>query len=314
MTNKKYFILARAIGGFCIFVSRSSPICAEALGVPLGLEPEGASGTRGSGQFPQEKLNRGSDIWANAAISSLDMRLLIVKILVMTDRSEEILLAAVKEFIKTGEPVSSAGLYKSYSFGIKPAMIRHELLTLTDEGFLEQSYHSAGRVPSNEGYKFFAEMALQNAPIDPLGTSFERMLEEGSSADMLREFSRQMGLVGVLAGSAFQDIQKHGLEYLFDRLDVDSREDLSAVVRDIEEIEQRLSGARSAFSGNDFLDVFIGRGSPITKSDCLSVMAADYDVGGEKVFFFAIGPKRMDYEKTAKVLKGLKRKSKKKNK
>jgi transcriptional regulator of heat shock response len=230
----------------------------------------------------------------------------------MTDRSEEILLAAVREFIKNGSPVSSAELYEHYSFGIKPAMIRHELLSLTDAGFLEQPYHSAGRVPSDSGYRFFAEQILANTPTDPRTSMFEEMLNEGHWADLLKEFSKQLGLVGVLAGEKSNNVQKYGLEYLFEKLDADSRKVFSGVVKDVEDIEERLSHKRNAFGAEDFLNVFIGQ-SPITKSNCLSVMAADYDVGGEKVFFFAIGPKRMDYEKTAKVLKGLKKKSVNKN-
>ena len=234
----------------------------------------------------------------------------------MRDRSEEILEAAVREFISSGEPISSGHLYKRYGFGIKPAMIRLELCNLTDEGYLTQPYHSAGRVPSDMGYRFFAERILESAGTDSRSGEWEKMLEGRNWQEMLRNFSRDLGLVGVLAHSGsqdrtpFQEIYKDGLENLFSGLDTDSRTVFSEVVRDIEEIDDRLIGNRSLFNTDDFLEVFVGK-NPVTKSEHLSVMAADYDVGGDRIIFFAIGPKRMDYEKTAKALKGMKLKNKK---
>lgn len=226
----------------------------------------------------------------------------------MTDRSTEILLAAIKEHIRSGEPISSGDLYGRYNFGIKPAMIRMELLDLADKGFLEQPYHSAGRVPTDEGYKFFAEEMVKDATADPRAGAWGEMLLNHNWNEFLENLSRDLGLVGVLASDTFQNIHKDGLEYLFDRLGGESRDELSEVVRDIEEIGDRLARAKSMFSADNFLEVFVGS-NLLINSECLSVMAADYDIGDEKIFFFAIGPKRMDYEKTAKALKGLKEKS-----
>src|SRR3989338_10924172 len=87
----------------------------------------------------------------------------------MFDRTADILEAVIEEFINGGEPVSSSHLYKRHNFGIKPAMIRLELEKLADEGFLEQPHHSAGRVPTDRGYEFFAERALEAALIRHAG-------------------------------------------------------------------------------------------------------------------------------------------------
>mgnify|MGYP001608357463 CR=1 FL=1 len=78
----------------------------------------------------------------------------------MDERLAEILQKTVQEFIRTGEPISSSCLYERYDFGIRPARIRSKLQELTDLGFLEQPYHSAGRVPSDKGYEFLVEGIL----------------------------------------------------------------------------------------------------------------------------------------------------------
>src|SRR5580700_8422643 len=78
----------------------------------------------------------------------------------MNERTSQILEAAIQEFIDSGEPVSSGRLYEQYDFGIKPAMIRLELDALEEEGYLQQPYHSAGRIPTDRGYEFYAARAL----------------------------------------------------------------------------------------------------------------------------------------------------------
>lgn len=226
-------------------------------------------------------------------------------------RRAEILEAAVREFIRTGDPVSSQHLYDAYGFGVKPAMIRLELSDLTDEGYLEQAHHSAGRVPTNRGYEFFAERALSGADEHPhmngrLTPLFERMEWRG----LLDEFSRELGLLAVAATLEENVVYKDGLENLIDHLDWHSRLEIKSVIRDFEELESRMGDAVKSFDGEDIFKVFVGKKSPVTKSQCLSVVAGSYDMGGEQMFLFAIGPKRMDYEKTARVMKSLKKKSK----
>lgn len=227
----------------------------------------------------------------------------------MRERSEEILEAAIKEFIRTGEPISSAQLFNNYGFGIRPAMIRLELCELEREGYLAQPYHSAGRIPTDLGYKFFTEKALQKVRGDSHVESWERMLANQSLDEFLEDFSRRMGLVTALVSESLQETKKDGLEYLFDKLSLDSHEMLSEVIYDIEELSGRVKEARKLRALENFMEVFIGKESPITKSDLLSVTAADFDSGGERYYLFAIGPKRMNYEKTIGALKGLKSKN-----
>ena len=98
--------------------------------------------------------------------------------MVLDKRNEDILAAVVRDFIESGEPVSSGWLYEHHDFGIKPAMIRLILKDLDEAGYLVQPNYSAGRVPSDRGYEFFADYALRNTepshPVQELANSFER--------------------------------------------------------------------------------------------------------------------------------------------
>ena len=77
--------------------------------------------------------------------------------MMLKERTLDILEASVRDFIETGNPVTSERLYRKYDFGIKPAMIRWELHDLAKQNYLCQNHPSGGRIPSDKAYKFFVE-------------------------------------------------------------------------------------------------------------------------------------------------------------
>ena len=80
--------------------------------------------------------------------------------MLITDRQKDILDKIIQEYISSAEPVPSQSLEKKYDFGLSPATIRGEMHKLTEEGFLYQPHTSAGRVPTDKGYRFFVDNLL----------------------------------------------------------------------------------------------------------------------------------------------------------
>jgi len=76
------------------------------------------------------------------------------------DRKKSILRAIIHEHILTAEPVGSRTLAKSYKLGVSSATIRNEMSDLEELGFIEQPYTSAGRVPSDKGYRFYVDSLI----------------------------------------------------------------------------------------------------------------------------------------------------------
>jgi len=72
-------------------------------------------------------------------------------------RKNSILGTVVYEYIATGEPVGSSTLTQKYNLGISPATVRAELASLDEEGYLDQPHTSAGRVPSDRGYRYYVD-------------------------------------------------------------------------------------------------------------------------------------------------------------
>ncbi|MBV8172844.1 MAG: heat-inducible transcription repressor HrcA [Candidatus Eremiobacteraeota bacterium] len=76
-------------------------------------------------------------------------------------RKTSILGTVVYEYIATGEPVGSATLTQKYNLGVSPATVRAEMAALEDEGYLDQPHTSAGRVPSDRGYRYYVDRLIQ---------------------------------------------------------------------------------------------------------------------------------------------------------
>ncbi|MEA4883510.1 MAG: heat-inducible transcriptional repressor HrcA [Clostridia bacterium] len=78
----------------------------------------------------------------------------------MTERSKSILRAVTDDYISTAEPVGSRTIAKKYGFGVSSATIRNEMADLEEEGYLEQPHASAGRIPSDKGYRFYVDSLM----------------------------------------------------------------------------------------------------------------------------------------------------------
>ncbi|WP_053957578.1 heat-inducible transcriptional repressor HrcA [Inediibacterium massiliense] len=76
------------------------------------------------------------------------------------ERKLKILQAIIKDFILTAEPVGSRTLMKKYNLGISAATIRNEMSDLEDMGFLSQPHTSAGRIPSDKGYRLYVDSLM----------------------------------------------------------------------------------------------------------------------------------------------------------
>lgn len=78
----------------------------------------------------------------------------------LDDRKRTVLAAVITDYIATAEPVGSRTIARRYGLGVSPATIRNEMSDLVEMGYLEQPHTSAGRVPSDRGYRFFVDCLM----------------------------------------------------------------------------------------------------------------------------------------------------------
>ncbi len=227
----------------------------------------------------------------------------------MNLRTKSVLEAAVKEYIQRGVPVSSKELAAHYDFGVKDASVRSELSKLTQEGFLAHPHTSGGRVPTDKGYQFFVAQTLSDVA-DTKRIMNERYgalagnLLDGNVKDFINALSDETKLLGVGKRDKDKEVYKSGLDELVGHLDIQTKNEFQEVVHDFEMLDKRMAEFRKKLHRQPSTpQVFIGKESPITASENLSVIVDNYEIKDQQVFIGIIGPKRMDYGKNLKLMK-----------
>jgi heat-inducible transcriptional repressor len=86
----------------------------------------------------------------------------------LTDRRERLLRFIVDEYVRTAQPVASAAIVERYGLPVSSATIRNEMAKLEEEGYIVQRHTSAGRIPSDRGYRYYVETLMR--PQEPPAT------------------------------------------------------------------------------------------------------------------------------------------------
>ncbi|MCL4538346.1 MAG: heat-inducible transcription repressor HrcA, partial [Bacteroidetes bacterium] len=122
----------------------------------------------------------------------------------LNDREREVLRAVVHNFILTATPVGSKFIAQKQDIDLSPATIRHVMAVLEELGYLNHPHTSAGRVPTDEGYRFYLDslMSLEALQEDEqariafgLKSSFDSSELLSEASKLLGKVSRQLSLV-----------------------------------------------------------------------------------------------------------------------
>lgn len=111
----------------------------------------------------------------------------------LTPRKQQILRAVVVEHVSTAEPVASDVIAQKYELGVRSATIRNEMAEITELGLLEQPHTSAGRVPSDVGYRTFVDTLV----VGPVGVHDQERItgvtrEEETLKEMVTETTKML--------------------------------------------------------------------------------------------------------------------------
>jgi len=170
----------------------------------------------------------------------------------MDERKGLILKGIVDRYIKLGEPVSSQMLLKEYKMPVSSATIRNDMHYLEEHGYIEKSYSSSGRIPTQKGYRFFADWLLEMAELSKRDRfsimesyAFQRQELEGllrSTAFLLAELS------GLLSFVLAPKLEETKIEYIT-MVRLDPENILVVVVSNLGIIESRV--LRAAISSTE---------------------------------------------------------------
>ena len=120
------------------------------------------------------------------------------------DRRLAVLRAIVEDYVATQEPVGSKALVDRHRLGVSPATVRNDMAALEEEGFITQPHTSAGRIPTDKGYRLFVDRLTQVKPLSAAERRAITTLLQGAidlddvvqrSVRLLAQLTRQVAIV-----------------------------------------------------------------------------------------------------------------------
>ncbi|MEX0650240.1 MAG: hypothetical protein WD200_04510 [Candidatus Andersenbacteria bacterium] len=225
----------------------------------------------------------------------------------MEYRSAHILKGLVEEYTRTAKPVGSMRLCELLDVEVSPATMRNILRELEEEGYVVQPHTSAGRIPTDKGYRYYVDnltfRSRSDGQMQQLAGRLSRYQEEyerpaRATAKLLAELARSIAVSGYLST---RDIQEAGLATLF----ADEGEDTQDAAREasnfLDNIDQHIEDLAQHADGA--VQIYIGQENPVRQSQhtSLLVRAAKLPTG-ERAVLLIVGPKRMQYRRNVSLL------------
>ena len=160
----------------------------------------------------------------------------------MDSRKQKILEAVVLDYIETAEPVGSRTISKKYNLGVSSATIRNEMADLEEMGLIEQPHTSAGRVPSNAGYRYYVDYLMHQSDIkEEAKQLIQKAVKDKQQqvSDVLRDSMKMLAEVTNCTTVMMLDESKGTTLQLLQLLLVEPGKALMVIITEGDKIENR---------------------------------------------------------------------------
>jgi heat-inducible transcriptional repressor len=225
----------------------------------------------------------------------------------MTERQAKLLAAIIEQYAEVAVPVGSITLAKL--FGVSSATIRAEMAALEEMGYIGQPHTSAGRVPTDKGYRYYVNQItdLPHASetpqlldrsaraIDARVATYSDRTDRAirSAVDSLVEITHNLGLATI-----GDQLYMNGMGNLFSQPEFAANP--AQVARLLDNLEPWLREA----APNEPLNVFIGAENPIGKSSQASLIISRFrSPYSDNSYIGVLGPTRQDYAKVMRLVR-----------
>lgn len=219
----------------------------------------------------------------------------------LSNRNAHILGVVIREYVRTAEPVASGHLHGRFGFTESSATIRAVLAGLEKGGYLQQPHTSAGRIPTEKGYRYYIEHCLpqeeksaQTKTMEQVhGDDFSQVCKDIAKA--LAEITGEAAFVGVGNTVSYYT----GLSQLFAKPEF--REyahmlELGEVFDNFDELIRDLTGQLA-----NEMQILVGRDNPFGHA-CSSIVIKLPHRSDEEIVLGLLGPMRMDYKQNVDAL------------
>ncbi len=160
----------------------------------------------------------------------------------LEDRRLAVLRAIVEDYVATHEPVGSKALVERHNLGVSPATIRNDMAALEDEGYITHPHTSAGRIPTDRGYRLFVDQISEVKPMTAAERkAIERFLGDavdlddvmGRTVRLLAQLTQQVALV------QYPSLQRSSVRHV-ELIAVSETRLMLVVIMDTGRVEQRV--------------------------------------------------------------------------
>lgn len=219
----------------------------------------------------------------------------------MTERQAKLLTAIIEQYAELATPVGSVLL--AQLFDVSPATIRAEMAKLEDMGYIEQPHTSAGRIPTDKGYRTYVN-SLTLGQTETRGTrAIEARLNSNSNkadqairqaVETLSELTRNLGIATI-----GDQLYMSGISNLFLQPEFMNGENVRGVAKLLDNLEPWLRET----SPEEPLNVFIGSENPIGRDTGVSLIISKFQSPfSDKSYIGVLGPTRQNYAKVMHLI------------
>lgn len=226
----------------------------------------------------------------------------------MTERQIQILAAIIEQHAEIAAPVGSVMLAKL--FGVSSATIRSEMVRLEEMGYITQPHTSAGRIPTDAGYRFYVNMLNETfddktlPELDRSARTIEARVATHtdhadrairSAVDSLVELTHNLGIATI-----GDELYMSGIGNLFAQPEFMHSNHAQSVARLLDNLEPWLREA----APNEPLNVYIGAENPIGKTSGVSLIISRYrSPYSDRSYIGVLGSTRQSYDKVMRLVR-----------
>lgn len=220
----------------------------------------------------------------------------------MDSRKEYLLNSIIEEYIKTSEPVGSKRIAISSDFDVSPATIRNEMVELEKMGFITHPHTSAGRIPTEKGYKYYIQNSLAEKELSKREKGLLEYAAHEEPEKKMRTLAKgiaEVSHMGVFVAFTENNFYYTGISNLFSHPEFYSHESVSSMSEIIDRLDEIIYKIFDTIG--DDVEILLGRENPFG-SECACIITKFKDKETEDGIFGVLGPMRMNFQKNYSVV------------
>ena len=227
------------------------------------------------------------------------------------ERKESILAITIDQYIQTVTPVSSTIVAKRYPTGVSSATVRNILAELEEEGFLTHPHTSAGRVPTQKGYRYYVDHLMDEIRLleeekrrikeeyDQTSQELERLVEKTSK--ILSDTTHYTSIISI---DGEQKLYCRGTNYIITYSDYQDLKKMEGILAALEEQKELLHLINKELA--DRMNIFIGEEIRVAEMENCSIVVSKFQTHeGSTGRMAVLGPTRMQYERVISTMEYL---------